>query len=79
MIRRLVEQQHVRTAEQDLRQLDAHVPALRESLGPAPELGFFETQARERALHRFFRRLALCEHQCVIHFVEFDDQLVVSG
>ena len=78
VVGRLVEQQHVGMAEQDLRQFDAHVPALGEGFGLAAELRFLEAQAQQRLLDRFFRRLALREDKLVIYFVELNDQLMIS-
>ncbi|MBQ1754046.1 MAG: hypothetical protein II002_03835 [Bacteroidales bacterium] len=78
MVGRLVEQQHVGPAQQDLRQFDAHVPALREGFRLAAELGFLEAQTGERPLNRLFRRFALRDHKGVVYFVEFNDKLMIS-
>ena len=79
VVRGLVEQQHLGPAEQDLRQFDAHVPALGEGFGLAAEFVFLEAQTGQGALHGFFRGFAPGEDQLVVHFVELDDEPLISG
>ena len=50
MVRGLVEQQHVRTHEQDLGQFDTHTPAARELARRTLQVRALEAQSRERAL-----------------------------
>ena len=59
VVRGLVEQQHVRLAKQDLGELYAHVPALRECLGVARELGVLESEAEQGPSRLHLRRLAV--------------------
>ena len=51
MVRRLVEQQHLRVADEQLRQRDAHLPAARELAGGARQVDLLEAQAEEHASH----------------------------
>ena len=50
MVRRLVEEQDVRTLQEDLRQLDTHSPAAREFCRGAIEVRALKAQAKERLL-----------------------------
>ena len=65
MVRRLVEQQHVGTAQQNLRQLDAHAPTAGELAGGAVEVGAEEAQSQQRALHLGLIAFA-AEHQVAL-------------
>ena len=51
VVRRLVEQQQRRPAEQQLGQRDAHLPAARERLGRLVEVGARESKAFEHLRH----------------------------
>ena len=51
VVRRLVEQQHIRLAQQDLRQFDTHTPSSGELARGSVEIGAFKAQSRERALN----------------------------
>ena len=62
----LVEQQHVRLAEQDLGQLDAHVPALGKGLGQAAELVVQEAETQQGPAGLDLGRLAVAHLQAVV-------------
>ena len=74
VVGRLVEQHQVRAAEQDLGQLDAHVPALAESLGLAAQLIVPETQARQGPARLHLDGLRLAHGDMVVELVETGDQ-----
>ena len=63
MVRRLVEQQHIGTAQQNLRQLDAHTPTARKFTRRTLEIRAQETQSEQRALN--FRLVVLAAHHQV--------------
>ena len=77
VVRRLVEQQHVRFAQQDLRQLDTHIPALRESLGRTLEILAAESESAQRPLGLHLRRLRTHHRQLVIDLRHLDDKVAV--
>ena len=74
VVGRLVEQQHVRLPEQDLGQLDAHVPALREGLRGAAELFVEEAQAQQRPAGLHLGRLRVAHFQAVMQAGQVLDQ-----
>ena len=74
MIRRLVEQQQVRLREQDLGQLDPHVPTLAERLGPAPEVLVLESESEQRLLRKDLNRLILDYRQGIREIVQAVDE-----
>ena len=74
VVRGLVEQQHVRLAKQDLGELYAHVPALRECLGVARELGVLESEAEQGPSRLHLRRLAVAYGEPVVERGEPFDQ-----
>ena len=65
VVRGLVEQQHVGTAQQNLRQFDAHTPTARKFTRRTLEIRAQETQSEQRALD--FRLVVLAaEHQVAL-------------
>ena len=79
VVRGLVQQQDIRMREQDLGQLDAHVPALAEGFRMAVQLVFLEAQAEKRPLRLHPGRLPRFQGQPVVDLVQAVDQTGVSG
>ena len=74
VVGRLVEQQQPGLAQQYLRELYAHVPALGEGLGPASELVVAETEAEQGLARLHLRRFAVAQVEPVVEAAEFLDQ-----
>ncbi len=66
----LVQEQDVRTGEQDLRQFDAHVPSLAEGFRFPVQFILLESQAEERLFRLYPRRLPRFERQAVVDFIQ---------
>ena len=79
VVRGLVQQQDVRMREQDLGQLDAHVPALAEGFRVAAQFLFLETQAVQRAFRLHPGRLPRFQGQPVVDFVQPVNEAGVIG
>ena len=81
VVGRLVEQEHVRLAEQDLRELDAHIPALGEGLGQPAELVVQEAQTQQGPARLDLGRLGMAHFQPVIqagHTLDIVNQKTIS-
>ena len=79
MVRRLVEQEDRGTAQQQLRQLDAHAPAARELARGAAEVLAAETQPEERLLDVGVARLAAEDVVAILRLRQPVQELPVGG
>ena len=69
MVGRLVQKKDIRSRKQNLRQFDAHVPSLAESLGWPVELRILEPESEQCPLRLHARRLRMLHSKPVIDFV----------
>ncbi len=66
VVRRLVEQQQVRPAEQQLRQRDAHLPPAGERLGRAREILLAEAEAAQHRRDPQIHAVAVCQPEAIL-------------
>ena len=66
MVGRLVEQEQIRPAKQNLRKFNAHIPTLGESLGRSSQFIFTEAQAEQGPAGLHLGRFAMGGSQAVI-------------
>ena len=69
MVGRLIQKKDIRSRKQNLRQFDAHVPSLAESLGRPVELAVLEPESEQCPLRLHARRLRMLHSKPVIDFV----------
>ena len=79
MVRRLVEQQQVRLAEQQLRERDAHLPAPGKRLRRTLEVGRLETEALEHRRRLQLDAVALAQPELILQIAVAMEHRVVLG
>ena len=79
VVRRLVEQQQVRLAEQQLGERDAHLPAAGKRLGRPGEVGGPEAEALEHRRRLQLDRVAVAMPEAVLQIAVAREHLVVLG
>ena len=73
----LIQQHHIRLAQQNLRKFNPHIPALTESLGRPAQFFIFESQAHQSLFRLDLRGIIAKDGEPVVQFIKMDDKFTV--
>ena len=77
MVGGLVQEHHIRLAQQNLRKFNPHIPALTESLGRSAQFFIFESQTQQSLFRLDLRGIITKYGESVVQFIKMDDKFTV--